>query len=168
MPEVACPKFSISHHHTATLLYLSMGKTNDHQDADGWYERERPHRAAAEGNLDELRRLLAAGGQALGAFDDLGRTPLHYAVEGEHYRVAQWLIQQGAMVNAHDEPTIGETPLALAVRRDYPEMVELLLAHGADPDITGWMGNTARMRAQRRTDEDGKAIAALVQRYRPR
>lgn len=140
---------------------------NNHAD-DAWFERERLHRAAAEGNHDEMRRLVAAGGHALSTFDDLGRTPLHYAVEGEHYRAAEWLIQQGADVNAHDEPTIGETPLCLAVRRDYPEMVELLLTHGADPDITGWMGNTARMRAERRQDEDGKAIAALLQRYRPR
>ncbi|KQO19203.1 ankyrin repeat domain-containing protein [Acidovorax sp. Leaf78] len=142
---------------------------NDHdQDDDAWFERERLHRAAAEGNCDEMRRLLAADSHALSTFDDLGRTPLHYAVEGDHYRAAEWLIQQGAVVNAHDEPMIGETPLCLAVRRDYPEMVELLLAHGADPDITGWMGNTARMRAERRQDEDGKAIAALLQRYRPR
>lgn len=147
-----------------------MGHLNptDHYADNAWFERERLHRAAAEGNHDEMRRLVAAGGHALTTFDDLGRTPLHYAVEGEHYRTAEWLIQQGAIVNAHNEPTIGETPLSLAVRRDYPDMVELLLAYGADPDITGWMGNTARMRAERRTDDDGKAIAALLQRYRPR
>lgn len=143
-----------------------MGKKKDKED-DDWFERERLHRAAADGDQEELRRLVAAGGHPLDAFDDLGRTPLHYAVEGEHYRAADWLIQQGASVNAHDEATIGETPLSLAVQRDCPEMVELLLAHGADPDITGWMGNTARMRAQRRKDDDGKAIAALVQRYQP-
>lgn len=147
-----------------------MGHLNptDHHADNAWFERERLHRAAAEGNHDEMRRLVAVGGHALTTFDDLGRTPLHYAVEGEHYLAAEWLIQQGAVVNAHDEPTIGETPLCLAVRRDHPEMVELLLANGADPDITGWMGNTARQRAERRQDEDGRAIAALLQRYRPR
>lgn len=144
-----------------------MSKKTD-KDDDDWFERERLHRAAADGDQEELRRLVAAGDHGLNAFDELGRTPLHYAVEGEHYRAAEWLIQQGANVNAHDEATIGEAPLSLAVRRDYPQMVELLLAHGADPDITGWMGNTARMRAQRRKDEDGKAIAALVQRSQPR
>lgn len=141
-----------------------MGTKTDKED-DDWFERERLHRAAADGDQEELRGMLAAGGHALDAFDDLGRTPLHCAVESGHYRAAEWLIQQGASVNAHDEATIGETPLSLAVQSDYPEMVELLLAHGADPDITGWMGNTARMRAQRRKDGDGKAIAALVQRY---
>jgi len=106
-------------------------------------------------------------GYQLDRFDDLGRTALHYAVEGEHYKAAKWLIEHGANVNSNDEATIGETPLALAVQRDYPEMVELLLANDADPDITGWMANTARMRAVRRTDDDGKKIASLIQKFRP-
>ena len=64
--------------------------------------------------------------------------------------------------------TRGDRLVSLAVQRDYPEMVELLLVHGADPDSTGALGNTARLRAQRRKDDNGKAIAALVQRYHPR
>ena len=59
-----------------------------------------------------------AADDRLDVFDDLGRTPLHYAVEGEHYRAAEWLLQQGANVNANDEASIGETPLALAVQRN--------------------------------------------------
>jgi hypothetical protein len=46
-------------------------------------------------------------------------------------------------------------------------MVELLLRHGANPDISGWMGFTARVRAQRRTDEDGKEISAVIERLFP-
>jgi len=134
---------------------------------ENWFENKRLHRAAAEGDLQEMNRLLEVG-YLLDRFDDLGRTPLHYAVEGEHYKAAKFLIDQGAKVNANDEATIGETPLALAVQRDYPEMVELLLANDADPDITGWMANTARMRASRRKDDDGKKIASLIQKYRPR
>lgn len=133
---------------------------------ENWFENERLHRAAAEGDLQEMRRLFDVGYQ-LDRFDDLGRAPLHYAVECEHYKAAKWLIDQGADVNANDEVTIGETPLGLAVQRDYPELVELLLANGADPDITGWMANTARMRASRRKDEDGKKIALLIQKLRP-
>jgi len=124
------------------------------------------HRAAAEGNIEEMCKLQAAG-HGINVFDDLGRTPLHYAVEGEHYRAAEWLVEQGANVNSNDEATIGETPLALAVQRDNLEMVDLLLEHGADPDIAGWMANTARSRAERRMDEDGKKISALIQRRCP-
>jgi ankyrin repeat protein len=133
---------------------------------EDWFEFERLHRAAAEGDLAEMRRLVATG-YALDAFDDMNQTPLHYAAEGEHYKAAEWLLDQGASVNAHDEEQIGETPLCLAVRRDYPEMVELFLRRGADPDIRGWMGLTARIRAHERKDEDGHKIACLIESYRP-
>ena len=74
---------------------------------------------------------------------------------------------RGSGIDAHDEEMIGETPLCIAAQRDYPEMVELLLRHGADPDITGWMANTARSRADRRKDEEGRQIASLILRNRP-
>ena len=61
---------------------------------ENWFENERMHRAAAEGDVREMSRLYAAGRQ-LDRFDDRGRAPLHYAVEGEHYKAAEWLIQQG-------------------------------------------------------------------------
>ncbi|MDB5848421.1 MAG: hypothetical protein JWP29_2173 [Rhodoferax sp.] len=133
---------------------------------ENWFENERLHRAAAEGNLEEMGKLLMAG-YGIDIFDELGLAPLHYAVQNGCYGAAQWLIAQGANVNGNDEESIGETPLALAVGRDNPEMVELLLKHGADPDITGWMANTARDRAVRRQDEDGRKIAALIQQNRP-
>jgi len=133
---------------------------------ENWYELERLHHAADDGDIGEMKRLVAAG-YDMNMFDDLGWTPLHHAVKGEHYKAALWLIEQGADVNANDEQRIGETPLGDAVRGDYPEMVELLLRKGADPDITGWMANTARLRAERRNDEEGRQIAALIRRYHP-
>ena len=128
---------------------------------EDWYEAEQLHRAAGAGDIPEMEKLAAAGFD-VNMFDDTGRTPLHFAVEGEHYRAAEWLLMHGADVNSHDENMIGETPLCFAVQRDYPELVELLLRHGADPDIAGWMGNTARMRAQRRKDAEGRKIADLI------
>jgi ankyrin repeat protein len=70
-------------------------------------------------------------------------------------------------VNSHDEEHIGETPLCYAAQSDYPELVELLLRKGADPDITGWMAITARIRAARRNDDEGKKISALIEHYKP-
>jgi ankyrin repeat protein len=134
---------------------------------DDWFEAERLHRAAAEGDLPEIQRLVAAGYDVNGFDADLSRTPLHYSVEGEQYKAAQWLIEAGANVNAHEEEKIGETPLSLAAQGNYPEIVELLLRNGADPDISGWMGLTARIRAQRRTDEEGKKISLLLEQFKP-
>lgn len=135
-------------------------------DREDFFEIERLHRAAAEGDIQEMQHLVECG-YSLEFFDDLGRAPLHYAVEGRHYKAVEWLITAGANVNSNDEEHIGETPLCYAVQSAYPELVELLLRNGADPDITGWMANTARIRAAKRKDDEGKEISALLERYRP-
>jgi hypothetical protein len=70
-------------------------------------------------------------------------------------------------VKLQDEDMIGETALSLAVQRDYPELVKLLLKHGANPDITGWMQQTARSRAHQRKDPDGAKIVMLIEQYKP-
>ncbi|MBX3628054.1 MAG: ankyrin repeat domain-containing protein [Rhizobacter sp.] len=106
-------------------------------------------------------------GFKLNEFDDLSRTPLHYAVEGEHYKAVQWLLENGAEVDAHQAELIGETALCQAARKSYPELVELLLKHGANPDLPGWMNISARIRAQDRKDEEGQKIAALIEKYKP-
>jgi ankyrin repeat protein len=133
---------------------------------EDWYEAEQLHRAAQDGNFDEVVRLVGAGFN-INEFDDLSRTPLHCAVEGEHYLVAKWLLENGANVNANEEERIGETALSLAAQGGYPEIVELLLTYGANPDIPGWMSITARHRAQKRKDEDGVKINALLSQYHP-
>lgn len=130
------------------------------------FEAERLHRAAADGDIKEMQRLIEPG-YALELFDDLGRAPLHYAVEGQHYNAVEWLIEAGANVNSNDEAYIGETPLCYAAQTDFPELVELLLRHGADPDIGGWMGQSARSRAAQRRDDEGRRISALIERYKP-
>ena len=135
-------------------------------DREEFFEVERLHRAASEGNIGEMQRLVN-NGYSPELFDDLGRAPLHYAVEGQHCKAVEWLLAAGANVNSHDEEHIGETPLCYATQSDYPELVELLLRKGADPDITGWMANTARIRAGRRKDDEGRKISALIEHYKP-
>jgi ankyrin repeat protein len=131
-----------------------------------WYEAERLHRAAADGNVEEMARLVDAGA-AVHPYDDLSRTPLHYAAEEGHCQAAAWLLAHGADINANDYDKIGETPLSLAVQRSHPAMVALLLRRGADPDIDGWMGLTARMRAARQNDAASSSIRALIADYAP-
>ena len=45
---------------------------------DDWYEKERLHRAASSGDVEEIKALLEEG-LPINAFDNLSRTPLHYA-----------------------------------------------------------------------------------------
>ena len=73
-----------------------------------------------------------------------GVTLLHMAVEFCDVEMAVWLLEQGADVNApagtDHEGYGGWTPLyhamaSLHVPRNFTDMVDLLLAHGADPAV---------------------------------
>jgi ankyrin repeat protein len=146
--------------------HIDLGSAKMPSIRENWFEVERLHRAAQEGDIQEMSALVSAG-YKLNEFDELSKTPLHYAVEGEHYKAVQWLLESGAEVDAHQEELIGETALCQAARQSYPEMVELLLKEGADPDIPGWMQISARIRAQGRKDEEGRKIAALIEKHKP-
>ena|SRR5258705_925129 len=69
------------------------------------FEPKALHDAAQSGNIEEVRRLLVIGQQP-NEFDDLGKTPLHYAAEHGYLEVMESLINTGANVNAHDERVI--------------------------------------------------------------
>ncbi|MFK3737442.1 ankyrin repeat domain-containing protein [Massilia sp. TN1-12] len=138
--------------------------TYNHED---WFEAERLHRAGRDGDIQEIGRLILLG-YDVNLFDDMGYTPLHHAVEGQQKEAVEILIKRGALINANDDATIGETPLSLAVQGRHLGIVLLLLECGADPDINGWMGFTARIRACRRVDETGKAMCEILAGYPPK
>ena len=143
------------------FLFESMG-----HEADDPQTSERLHEAIAQADRPEAERLLAAGA-SLTAYDYLSRTPLHVAAEEGHEDLVRWLITLGAGIDAHDEANIGETPLCLAVKAERVGVVELLLEAGANPDIPGWAGLTARDRARRMGERKGAELSALIERHRP-
>ena len=61
---------------------------------ENWFENERLHRAAADGDLEEMRNLVAAG-YRLDIFDDLGHAPLHYAVKASTTKPRNGLSNRG-------------------------------------------------------------------------
>ena len=122
---------------------------------------ERLHLAAQDGDLDAVSRLLAEG-EDINAFDDLGKTPLHYAADREHVEVARYLIEHGANVNAHHEPTLGNTPLGDVAATCSYVMAKLLVDAGSDPTIPGWMQLTALHKAAERKDPEGQRVYALL------
>ena len=121
------------------------------------------HVAAEMGFTSVLGRLLAADGKAaINRFDYIARTPLTCAMQARQFAAAESLISAGADVNAHDDERIGDTALHYAAENGDSEAVELLLKAGADPEIPGWMGITAIGKAERRNDEKGRQVLALL------
>ena len=86
--------------------------------------------AALLGSLAATTRLLEAGVHPNAYRDPFGATALLVAARGGHRRLCASLLAAGAEVNAGD--ATGETPLTAAVRKVRPEVVRLLLEHGAD------------------------------------
>jgi ankyrin repeat protein len=113
--------------------------------------------AAADGDTDVLRRLIAQGGDVNAA--DLDReTPLHCAARWGRTPAVEVLLQAGAEVNART--VYGATPLHLAVRESQIEVVSMLLARGADASARDAFGCTALHDAAAKGEE--KSVALLL------
>lgn len=128
------------------------------------------HWAAAEGHLPVVKRLVATGGDVEGAGDDHDMNVIGWATCFQHVQreVAEYLLAKGARptifssvaLNRADllcqlvkaEPRLlnrqmsrfehRRMPLHLAVLKERPEMVALLLELGADPSGKDDRGNT--------------------------
>jgi ankyrin repeat protein len=127
------------------------------------------HYAAGQGDLAEIRRLIASGVPINGF--SIGQTPLLRAAEDGQIAATRLLLELGADVNAYDENYIGNTPLRQVAETCSLEMARILIEAGANPLIPGWMGITALDQAKRRVIKQGKlkqhdespAIFALLQ-----
>jgi hypothetical protein len=89
-------------------------------------------RATEIGDIDQMHMLLANGAE-VNSKNVQGWTPLHVAAAGGDLAVVTALLDYGADVNAVSH--IGSTPLynAMVFGRKQA-VVEVLLAHGANPD----------------------------------
>lgn len=109
---------------------------------------------------------LIAAGADTEARDHLGQTALHLAAPNHRLHAVAALVRGGARLDAIDE--LGRTPLMRALAAAaQPEIVELLLAAGADPDIRDAHGWTTLhyLAVAAEQGNDRRAIAKrLVQR----
>jgi ankyrin repeat protein len=119
------------------------------------------HCAAQDGDMTRVRQLLADG-RSPNAFDELSKTPLHYAAEKGHIDIMRVLLAAGADVNAHEEARIGNTPLRDIADECSLAVATFLVDAGADPGIPGWMQLTALHKAEKRKDEEGRRVYALL------
>jgi ankyrin repeat protein len=85
------------------------------------------YEAASDGDIERVRRLLAAGAP-VDMRDGARRTPLLLATQADHVEVAKLLIEAGADVNAKD--TIRDTPFLYAGAEGRDEILRHILATG--------------------------------------
>lgn len=97
--------------------------------------------------------------------DASGNTALHIAAQIGWGEGVHWLNVVEANVNATNNR--GETPLILAVQQRNADIVQQLIAAGADPDIAdAVVGRSARDYAT--TDTRGARILAILEAAEPR
>ena len=82
------------------------------------------------------------------------QSPLHYAAMIGNSKISEFLLQNGADINAVDKEN--NTPLHEASRKGRLNVVQVLLAHGADATLKGYGGETAAEKGS--TDEIRNAI----------
>ncbi|KAL2863969.1 ankyrin repeat-containing domain protein [Aspergillus lucknowensis] len=89
--------------------------------------------AAALLNQEEVVRQLILHGASVFVIDDVGQTPLCYAVRNGYYAITRHLL------NSNSDPSIrayrGVTPIAIAAIHGYLEIAMLLLQNGADFNV---------------------------------
>lgn len=140
------------------------------------------HKAAEEGRLDEVKQAVAAKPEAVKSKDGQRFTALHHAAEGGQLEVVEFLLAQGAEVNAAGGR--GETALYLAASSGYVTVIEQLLAGGADIELANAEGRTPLIRAAMEghldalkallaagadpnaKDRQGRTARELAERYR--
>ncbi|KAM6934031.1 ankyrin repeat and SOCS box protein 9-like [Xenentodon cancila] len=98
------------------------------------------HRAAAEGHPECIEPLVQHGADVDQHVDQLG-SPLHVACAGQRLSTVRKLLQLGANVNRSVDGC--DSPLHVAARLSSPELVSVLLDHGADRLLTNAEGKRA-------------------------
>ena len=111
--------------------------------------------AADKGNADMVDLLLTYKAHA-NLMDEEGFGPLHQAIAGGHFDVADKLIAAGADVNAQDKyAMLGLTPLHVAfnadMREERTDRVLFMLEKGADDSLTDTPGRTVMATARERS-----------------
>lgn len=88
------------------------------------------HEAVKKGNLKQVEIILKNDPELINAADETGRTQLHWACRGVHIKIVEYLIENGADVNARDINDV--TPLYSLSFRGQTDCIELVIRNGAD------------------------------------
>jgi ankyrin repeat protein len=97
------------------------------------FVRSEIHGDAGNGNLNAIKKYIEKGGDVNKRHKNNGRTILSYAVTSGNKELVEYLITEGANVNAGEDEW--DTPLHYAARENDLEIVKLLLSSGANPNV---------------------------------
>jgi len=104
--------------------------------------------AASAGHTSVVEYLVGAGAD-VSMSDSSGQPPLLHACKGSFNETATFLLDNGADVNVQSKKR-GVTALMLAAVWDNVELAQILLDHGADPQLTDSFGRTAKLLAEKK------------------
>jgi ankyrin repeat protein len=105
------------------------------------------HEAATAGDVDAIRRLVAAGAD-LDARDDGGRTPVMAATLAHQTEAVRVLLEAGADVDIRDDRL--DNPFLYAGAEGLLDILKLANEAGADPALTNRYGGIALIPASER------------------
>lgn len=112
-------------------------------------------KAAAEGDLARVKSQVEQDHQLVNFSDEQGRTPLHWASRGVHLDVLEYLVENGADVNAVDDDKV--TPLHSLSYRGNTKAMEILMEEGANVETKDSNGLTPLIYAAYAGQEEASA-----------
>ena len=104
--------------------------------------------AASNGHTSVVEFLFSEGAD-INARDSGGQTALTYSCKRSFDETAAFLLKNGAEVNVQSKKK-GITALMLASVSGNVELVQMLLEHGADANLTDTFGRTAKILAEKK------------------
>lgn len=136
------------------LKSLSMAELllKNHADPNVGELGNKPLTWAIFGANYEMVALLLSYGANVNCNDAINRPSLLYACSSDHLDIIKLLLDKGANPNLAEKPT-GYTSIHVAAFAKNIAVAELLLTHGADPNIKGQDGQTALMIATLKQDQ---------------
>ncbi|XP_054154199.1 E3 ubiquitin-protein ligase HECTD1-like [Oppia nitens] len=124
---------------------------------------ERTHRQLIDcirsKDTDALIDAIDSGGVEVNFMDDVGQTLLNWASAFGTQEMVEFLCDRGADVNRGQR----SSSLHYAACFGRPNVVKVLLRHGANPDLRDEDGKTPLDKARERTDEGHREVASILQ-----
>ena len=117
------------------------------------------HEACTIGNVERVRQLVAANPECVNEFSPDGFSPIALAAYFGHPDIVQILAEAGADVDAQARNPMKVAAIHAAVASRNARAVDILLRHGADPNLPQQNDVTPMQVAE--TNKDEAIISAL-------